>query len=236
MNIKLNAVLICLTICLLAAGSVVGQDSKKPWKEWSKKDAQKILSDSPWAQLQIDMDFMETSPLTRPRDPSVTNRLKQGEGLTYGIRFFSARPVRQAFVRMIQLQQKNLSPETVERLNGFAEKTSKDSIVIAVTIEGPDSNLLGKAMGIVWNASTPTLKPTTYLERNDGQRLFLQEYVPPGKDGFGARFVFPRTLDGKPFLTPDFTIVRFVSDLGSSMNFHMTFKVKDMVVDGQMEY
>ena len=236
MNIKLNAVLICLTICLLAAGSVVGQDSKKPWKEWSKKDAQKILSDSPWAQLQIDMDFMETSPLTRPRDPSVTNRLKQGEGLTYGIRFFSARPVRQAFVRMIQLQQKNLSPETVERLNGFAEKASKDSIVIAVTIEGPDSNLLGKAMGIVWNASTPTLKPTTYLERNDGQRLFLQEYVPPGKDGFGARFVFPRTLDGKPFLTPDFTIVRFVSDLGSSMNFHMTFKVKDMVVDGQMEY
>jgi hypothetical protein len=236
MNIKLNAVLIFLTICLIAAGSVVGQDSKKPWKEWSKKDAQKMLSDSPWAQLQIDMDFIETSPLTRPRDPSATNRLNQGEGLTYGIRFFSARPVRQAFVRMIQLQQKNLPPETVERLNGFAEKASKDSIVIAVTIEGPDSNVLGKAMGIVWNASTPTLKPTTYLERNDGQRLFLEEYVPPGKDGFGARFVFPRTLDGKPFLTTDFTIVRFVSDLGSSMNFHMTFKVKDMLVDGQLEY
>lgn len=236
MNIKLTTVLMFLTICLTASGSVVGQNPNKPWKEWSKKDAEKVLNDSPWAQLQIDMDFMETSPLTRPRDPSTTNRLKQGEGLTYGIRFFSARPVRQAFVRMIQLQQKNLSPEVVERMNGFAEKASKDSIVIAVTIEGPDSNILGKAMSIVWNASTPILKPTTYLERNDGQRVFLEEYVPPGKDGFGARFIFPRALNGKPFLTADHSIVRFVSDLGSSMNFHMTFKVKEMMLDGQLEY
>lgn len=38
-------------------------------------------------------------------------------------------------------------------------------------------------MQIVESAATGTLKNTTYLERNDGKKLFLEEYVPPGKDG-----------------------------------------------------
>jgi hypothetical protein len=225
-----------LTICLTAAGSVVGQKQLKPWKEWSKTDAQKILNDSPWAHLQVDQDFVEPTPLTRPRDPSIDARLKQNEGMTYGIRFFSARPVRQAFVRMIQFQKKDLAPDIVSRLNTFAEIASEDSIIIAVTIENPDANMLGKAMQIVRNTTTALLKNSTYLERSDGKRVFLEQYVPPGSDGFGARFIFPRMLDGKPFLSPEFTIVRFVSDLDSSIKFHMTYKVKDMMLDGKLEY
>jgi hypothetical protein len=225
-----------LTICLTAAGSVVGQKQLKPWKEWSKTDAQKILNDSPWAHLQVDQNFVEPTPLTRPRDPSIDARLKQNEGMTYGIRFFSARPVRQAFVRMIQFQKKDLAPDIVSRLNTFAEIASEDSIIIAVTVENPDANMLGKAMQIVRNATTALLKNSTYLERSDGKRVFLEQYVPPGSDGFGARFIFPRMLDGKPFLSPEFTIVRFVSDLDSSIKFHMTYKVKDMMLDGKLEY
>jgi len=225
-----------LTICLIAAGSIAGQKQVKSWKEWPKTDAQKVLNDSPWAHLQVDQDFVEPTPLTRPRDPSVDTRLKQNEGMTYGIRFFSARPVRQAFVRIIQLQRKDLAPEMVSRLNTFAEAASEDSIIIAVTVENPDANMLGKAMQIVRNATTATLKNSTYLERSDGKRVFLEEYTPPGRDGFGARFIFPRLLDGKPFLSPEFTIVRFVSDLDSSIKLHMTYKVKDMMIDGKLEY
>jgi len=235
MSNKLPVVMF-LTICLTAAGSVVGQKQLKPWKEWSKTDAQKILNDSPWAHLQVDQNFVEPTPLTRPRDPSIDARLKQNEGMTYGIRFFSARPVRQAFVRMIQFQKKDLAPDIVSRLNTFAEIASEDSIIIAVTVENPDANMLGKAMQIVRNATTALLKNSTYLERSDGKRVFLEQYVPPGSDGFGARFIFPRMLDGKPFLSPEFTIVRFVSDLDSSIKFHMTYKVKDMMLDGKLEY
>jgi len=224
-----------LTICLAAAGSVVGQKQPKPWKEWSKTDAQKILSDSPWAHLQVDQDFVEPTPLTRPPDPSIDTRLKQNEGMTYGIRFFSARPVRQAFVRMIQLQKKDLSPEVMTRLNTFAEVASEDSIIIAVTIENPDANILGKAMQVVRNATTPGIKNTTYLERSDGKRIFIEQYTPPGGDGFGARFIFPRMLDGKPFLSNDFTMVRFVSDRGQSIKMNMPYKVKDMMLEGKIE-
>src|ERR1044071_9411102 len=228
MNYKLTVVM-ALTVFLAAAGSVVGQKQAKPWKEWSKTDAQKVLNDSPWAHLQVDQDFVEPTPLTRPRDPSVDTRLKQNEGMTYGIRFFSARPVRQAFVRMIQLQKKDLAPEQVSRLNTFAEVPSEDSIIIAVTIENPDANMLGKAMQIVRNATTVGLKNNAFLERNDGKRIFIEQYTPPGGDGFGARFIFPRMVDGKPFLGPEVSTVLLVAHLGSSIKFSMTYKVKDMM-------
>ncbi len=124
----------------------------------------------------------------------------------------------------------------MSRLNTFAEITSEDSIIIAVTTENPDANALGKAMQIIRNATTVGLKNSTYLERSDGKRVFLEQYQPPGTDGFGARFIFPRLVDGKPFLSTESTIVRFVSDLGSSIKFHMTYKVKDMMLDGNLEY
>ena len=231
--------LLFLMICLTVAGSVVGQKQLKPWKDWSKNDAQKILNDSPWAHLQVDQDFVEANPLQRPSDPrdtSVDTRLRQNDGMTYGIRFFSARPVRQAFVRMIQLQRKDLPPDTMTRLNSFAEATSDDSIIIAVTIENPDANMLGKAMQIVRNATTVGLKNNAFLERSDGKRIFIDQYTPPGGDGFGARFIFPRMVDGKPFLGPEVSTVRFVADLGSSVKFSMTYKVKDMMLDGKLEY
>lgn len=235
MSKKLPVVMF-LALCLMAAGSVAGQKKLKPWKEWSKADAQKILNDSPWAHLQVDQDFQEASPLTRPPDPSVDTRLRQNDGMTYGIRIFSARPVRQAFVRMIQLQKKDLPPDTVARLNSFAEATSDDSIIIAVTIENPDANMLGKAMQIVRNATAVRIRNTTFLERNDGKRVFLEEYTPPGSDGFGARFIFPRMVDGQPFLNPELNTVRFVSNLGNSVEMNMTYKVKDMMLDGKLEY
>jgi hypothetical protein len=233
---KKLAVLTFLTVCLTAAGSVFGQKQLKPWKEWSKKDAEKVLSNSPWSQRQVDMDFVEASRLTRPRDPSIDATLKQNEGMTSSIRFFSARPVRQAFVRIIQLQKKDLTPDQVTRLNAFAETPSENLIVIAVAVENPDANMLGKAMQIYRGATTATLKNNTYLERSDGKRVFLTEYTPPGSDGFGARFIFPRTLDGKPFLSPEFSQVRFVSELDSSIKLRMDYKVGEMMLDGKLEY
>jgi hypothetical protein len=137
---------------------------------------------------------------------------------------------------MIQLQRKDLEPDVVARMNSFAELQASDSIIVAVTIEGTDKRSLGKVMQIIESAVTGTLKNTTYLERNDGKRLFIEEYVPPGKDGFGARFIFKRIVDERPFLTSDFNDVRFVSEFGTAIKLNMRFKVSDMMVDGKLEY
>ena len=225
------------------------QKEKKPWTEWSQKDAEKMLSSSPWAQIQKDTDTSEMffKPTADPRAPgnnrapNADARLEQGAtnqstNLNYGIRFFSARPIRQAFVRSIQLQQKKLEPDVLERMKNFAELPATDSIIVAVTIEGTDKRAYGKVMQLIESAVTGTLKNTTYLERNDGKRLFLEEYVPPGRDGFGARFIFLRKVDEQQFLTPEFTDVRFVSEIASTIKLNMRFKLADMMLDGKLEY
>jgi hypothetical protein len=245
---KLPGFLILLLLSVVAASTVIGQKEQKSWKDWSKKDAEKVLNDSPWSHFQIDTDLSEMffQPTTDARTsggraPNANSRLEQGAtnqatSLKYGIRLFSARPVRRAFIRMIQLQQKNLEPDVVARMNNFAEFTSDDAIIIAVTIEGTDKRSLGKAMQVIESAATGTLKNTTYLERNDGKRVFLEQYEPPGKDGFGARFIFPRIVDERPFLTTDFHNVRFVAEFGTSIKLNMTFKLSDMMLDGKLEY
>jgi hypothetical protein len=233
-----------LSSLLILEPRVEAQKEKKAWTEWSQKETEKMLSNSPWAQVQKDTDTTELfyqPTANSARSPNAGERLEQGAtnqstNVSYGIRFFSARPVRQAFMRSIQLQQKKLEPEVLERMKNFAETQATDSIIIAVTIAGTDKRSLGTVMQLIDSAATGTLKNTTYLERNDGKRLFLTEYVPPGRDGFGARFIFPRTFETMAFLAPEFTDVRFYSEIGSSIKLNMRFKLADMMLDGKLEY
>ena len=248
MNKRLPVVLTLMLLAVVLAETATGQKQSQSWKEWTKKDAEKILNDSPWSHFQVDTDLSEMffQPTTDARTsggraPNANSRLEQGAtnqetSIKYGIRFFSARPVRQAFIRMMQLGQKNLDPEMAARMNNFAEVLSEDAIIIAVTTEGTDKRSLGKAMQIIESAATGTLKNSTYLERNDGKRLFLEQYVPPGKDGFGARFIFPRMVNERPFLSTEINDVRFVAEFGTSIKLNMRFKVSDMMLDGKLEY
>ncbi|HKY44363.1 MAG TPA: hypothetical protein VJM50_14850 [Pyrinomonadaceae bacterium] len=60
--------------------------------------------------------------------------------------------------------------------------------------------------------------------------------MPPGRDGFGARFIFPRIVDERPFLTAEAHAVRFYSEFGTAIKLNMRFKIADMMVDGKLEY
>jgi hypothetical protein len=62
------------------------------------------------------------------------------------------------------------------------------------------------------SAVTSVLRETTYPERKDGKRIFLTEYKPPKKDGFGAHFIFSRVLDGHAFINADSGSIRFHSE------------------------
>lgn len=85
------------------------------------------------------------------------------------------------------------------------------------------------------SAITATLKNETYLER-DGKRHFLHEYVPPGADGFGARFIFLRNIDDQPFIDGNSGEVRFFTKYPNGLKVDRRFKVSDMLYEGQLEY
>ena len=242
-----------ILVAALFAPSMLAQKLKS-WDQWSQKDAQKILDDSAWGRTQTDTDASQMfySPTSQPpgrglgtratsNDSSRTSQgaTNQAVNLNYRIRFFTAKPVRQAFVRLMELSQPNLPKETLERLNQFANLHSDQYIIVAVTFDSTDRRYSGPAEQAFGTATAEILKNDTYLERKDGKRLFLTEYVAPGKDGFGARFIFPRTMDGQPFLSPDSGEVRFYSQfaIGSTgLKLNMRYKVSDMIYDGQLEY
>ena len=231
--------LICLVGCPV---TTLGQKKSDVWTEWSKKDAEKVLTSSPWAQTQVEADLTEMfySPTSNRGGLNASGRAQQGATnqevtLSYHIRFFSARPIRQALARLYQLQRQPTGEE-LQGLENFANAVPEKVIIVTVNYESSDGRTAGRAMQIFESAITATLKNKAYLERKDGTRVFLQEYVPPGKDGFGARFVFPRFVQERPFLTDDSGEVRFYAELAEAMKVNMRFSVSQMKYNNQLEY
>ena len=237
------------------------------WSDWSRKDAEKILNDSPWGQIQVETNTSEMtySPTTgaAPGTPTGTTRPSTGiredqtnrnrnralEGaynqavsINYQIRFLSAKPIREAFAKMILLQQTGAHPEDPRtepiksQMQEFVDRNFSDYIVVAVNYEASDQRLSGKAFQDFGAAVAGTLKNNTYLERTDGKRVFLMDYRAPVQDGLGARFVFARIVDGKSFLNGDSGEVRFYSEVGPNVKLNRRFKVSDMIYQGKLEY
>jgi hypothetical protein len=144
----------------------------------------------------------------------------------------TAKPIRQALARRAQIQ----NPQLAEQLKAFAEQHTDKYIVVAVDFESRDRRYSGPAMQIFNSANTGVLKNNTYLENNDGKRLFLQEYIAPINDGMGAKFVFPRTQNNEQFVNEQSGYLRFYSEVAKNIKLNMRFKIADMMYDGNLEY
>lgn len=246
-----------ITLLLAVTVTVTGQKNDKPWQELPRKDAERLLTNSPWSQTQVDTDASEMfySP-TRPgsatagRPNAITttsqqsinnNRADRGAvnevvNVSYRICFLSARPIRQAFAKMILSKEANPDNRLVAQLQAFVERDFSPYIVIAVSVQANDQRFSGPIMQAINSANTGTLKNTTYLERQDGKRVFLSDYHPPIADGLGAKFIFPRTIDGLPFLNAESGTVRFYAQFNDSFRLNMIYKVSDMKFDQRLEY
>ena len=251
---KLPQILLAL---LLVASIAFSQE--KPWTEWTRAEAEKILNHSAWGQTQTETDTTEMvyTPTTQGGGTSSTrseavrgltdrqsvnnNRVTQGAtnqpiSINYHVRFLSARPVRQAFLRFMELSQKNLDAETLKGLRMFAERDFSDYIVVAVTFDSTDGRFSGPVLQAFSSVTVGTLKNKTYLERKDGKRLFLMEYRSPINDGLGAKFIFPRIVDEVNFLEANSGTVRFFSEVTNQIKLNVTYKMSDMMYQGQLEY
>jgi hypothetical protein len=214
---------------------VTAQWSKKPYTEWSEKDATKLLNDSPWCQTQAVTD---TSQMTgQGRADSGQSRVQEVVNVNLRIRFLSAKPTRQAISHLMELtNREKISAQLAERLKAFAAADFPDYIVITVTSESDKaSRLLQQTQASFYKLTTSELRNNTYL-LSGGQRVFIKEYQPPGNDGLGARYIFPRTVDGKPFITPESGDVLFHSEPAGATALNMRYKVKDMMYGGKLEY
>ncbi len=211
------------------------QWNKKPYTEWSEKEATKLLNDSPWCQTQA---LTDTSQMTgQARADSSQSRVQEVFNVNIRIRFLSAKPVRQAISHLMELtNREKISAQLAARLKAFAAADFPDYIVITVTSESDKaSRLLQQTQASFYKLTTNELKNNTYLLAG-GQRVFIKEYQPPGNDGLGARYIFPRMVDGKPFIMPETADVLFHSEPLGTVMLNMRYKVKEMMYDGKLEY
>jgi hypothetical protein len=243
-------ILFTCSILVLFSISAAAQKTK-PWTEWSEKDAEKVLNDSAWGQTQTESDAgsqpSSTSAITQTtaaresqvRSADAAKNAESGEkkeaiALHYRVRLLSAKPIRAAFVRMMEIQ--GAPPEKVAQLRTFVDRDFGDYIVVTITMDGNDRKHMGPAMAEINNVDATTLKTTTYLERKDGKRVPLMDYRAPVQDGLGAKFVFPRMVDGKPFIEATSGEVRFSTEVGKAVKISKRFKVSEMMYDGKLEY
>lgn len=227
--------LMILPVCLAS------QIPQKEWTTWTLADAEKILNDSPWGQTQVDRN------MAYPDYGMTVSRVD------LRIRFLSAKPIRQALLRILELKPTKDPVGRVDEVLQFANRTFPETIVISVDYDAPKGTFtLAPYMQALGAATTATLKNNTYLLTQENKECFLQEYVPPGPDGLGAKFIFPRRMDGQLVIKPAYKSVLFYSEFpklagttmtgstlaspGVGLTISMRFKISDFMYRGVLEY
>lgn len=250
----MRRVTFCTLLLALFACSAFAQKDK-PWTELSEKEAAKILNDSPWGQTQVEGRAdapSSTSAITavaaskrdsdRVMSSTDANRMESGQPksdktVRYRARFLSAKPVRGAYAKIVMLKKGDTADEGLAtQLQEFVNRDFGDYVVVAVTPEAADEKLVGPMIQFLSTATADVFKEKVYLERKDGKKLMLADYRPPGPDGMGAKFVFIRTLEGQPFLTPESDNVRFFAQFNEKLKLNVRYRVSDMMYDGKLEY
>jgi hypothetical protein len=238
-----------LSLLVICPATISAQWSKKPYTEWSEKEALKLLNESAWGQTQTFTDTTKNFSAARG-----TTAVADVVSVNFRVRFLSAKPVRQAISRYMELQQKGKLPDQLAaQLKAFAAAEFPDYIIVTVVCDSDRaSNMLQQATDLLHKLKTSELKNNTYLIGKDGERLFLQEYQSPRSDGLGARFIFPRLVNGQPFINADGGEVVFHAELGGGNRLNSTIpnsdvvssgftlstrhKVKEMMFNGKLEF
>jgi len=240
-------------IFLAASSAAFGADfwENKPFDEWSQKECSKLLENSPWAR-----DFT----LIDSRLQQSTSASDDGQQfhIKYQIQLRSAMPVRQAVVRQMQIAQKydSLGPEQKQQFDkgakSFLDSNFSEAVVVYVTYE---TNSQAKAMELSrhWQSqTTDVLKNTVFLRNSRGEQVPLAQFNPPQGAERSFQFIFPRQINGKPFLDPEdkslqleFTYPVVIVPGGSSYNEadklgngkgFLEFKPKKMLFQGNLVY
>lgn len=218
------------------AGTARGQFwVKKEYSKWSKSECQKMLSDSPWSN-----SYTIGTVLFQPvNEPSAVSGRDTQPQMTYTAQFWSARPVRQAIVRLQQLDGKyeKLSEEQKkamdERSAQFIEQDTSEQIVIQVTYNGSQAFMLSVTR--YWRQKTEGDLMQSFTLIAEGKRVAPAKVVQATGGGSEIQLIFPRKINGEPLWTESSKEVR-LEIVDPNETFTIPFKVKNMKVSDALVY
>ena len=167
---------------------------EEPFTSWSLDEAVAVLNDSPWARQTTFTEVIEGVGSGVRGEKEIFN--------TFYTRILSALPVRQAFVRVEQYTHDydSLSRSEKARFDDLAapglDLNFEDWIVLAVSFRSNDPDNERDVDRYLEVGTTDSLKNLAFLSTSRVSQVRLKGYFPPQGDGVGAKFVFPRVVDG----------------------------------------
>jgi hypothetical protein len=212
-----------LIVCLCSLTiSVFAQKAEKPFQKWSKDEATKLLTHSPWAQTYQSQEGIgaasrdqigrEQADFGRQRTTvaGTTATARTSTPIPVVVRLHSALPVRQALVRIRQLQAGYDKMGEKERgdfdksTEGFLNCAICQKYYVVTLTRFVDSSGQGIEEGVFQRMSLDQLKGNLWLANDKGERRDLVNFNPPKGVTDMAVFYFARQDEkGSLFLTPE---------------------------------
>jgi len=206
-------------MCLFAADFW----QSKPFADWSDKDVQRMLLNSPWSKLCVIESGAQTSS-TQMRHGNRAGAMNPEAGissLNLIIRWESAMPVRQAMVKKKFGAEAKTSFEARSTLEAPAEFyiVSVNGVPRADLphdTEGIKKQMLSQAMLLI--KGKDPIKATDFMMR------------PEGDQNSEGLFAFPKSAP----IVEDDKEVEFVARIGE-LSVRQRFRLKDMLLNGKLE-
>lgn len=206
---------------------------QKEFNQWSVEEAVSVLNKSPWARQ---MTF------TRVVGGIGSGVFGEKEIYsTFFVRFLSARPIRQALVRLqqIQLGYDRMDPAARNEFDATTARLLEPDldrwIVLTVNFRSNDPDTERSVKQFFQSQSFETVKNRVHLSTLRFPQLEISAYYPPQGDAIGAKFVFPRQVDSVPVLSDDDKTVTFQLDPGGiDSDVIVDFSLDPMKISGEL--
>lgn len=222
----------CLVITMLAVilaqAGVYSNDHK--YKAWTLEEALQVLTRSPWAKQHT---------YTRVVGGIGSGVLGEKEIYsTFFVRILSARPVREAFARINQIQHgyDQMAADEKHDLDALIspglEMDVSRWIILTVSFRSSDRNEELRVKQFFETQTIETIRNRAFLSTSRWGQVQASAYYPPQEDELGAKFVFPRELEGEPVISSAEDSFSFELALpGFDPELRTTFTISEMLVD-----
>jgi len=205
----------------------------KPFSGWTLAEAVSLLNNSPWAHQETFTRIIGGIGSGVSGEKEIYS--------TFFVRFLSARPIREAYARALQIKAgyDRLNEVQKKKIDvGLASGLSLDVsrwIIVSVSFRSNDANLESTVRRSLELESQESMKTRAFLSTARHAQIQLEAYFPPSDDLVGAKFVFPRTLDDGPAVSEQDEEVTFELDMPAfDPDLRIHFVVADMVVEGAL--
>jgi hypothetical protein len=226
--------LLALTVLPTLAG--IGFDKNdlpdKPFRQWTKGETNKVLNESAWVIIQEERSFGVINSQF-PNDFKFTLRLR------------SALPVRQAFLRMKQLESNYDKLSDADKATFDAKNKGlldcpacANNYVVTLSSSSESQRDFDWVYRTYRSATLESVQNYIFLSVDKGEKRALIHFTPSKAIGGDATFFFPRFDDkGNPLVTATNKKLRFqISSSDGSLSKNFEFDVAKLLLNGEVAF